>query len=80
VRVSESKHENTERLARQQAAERLTDVAYALMTGGPLMLGPGRQVKVPVAGEVVLKRVARSTGDRVELELELSWPTTEAHD
>jgi amphi-Trp domain-containing protein len=78
--LSESKHENSERLARQQAAELLTDVAYALMTGGPLILGPDRQVTVPVADEVLLKRVARSTGDRVQLELELSWPTPEARD
>jgi amphi-Trp domain-containing protein len=78
--LSESKHENSERLSRQQAAERLTDVAYALMTGDPLKLGPDRQVRVPIADEVVLKRESRSKGDRVELELELSWSTTEAHD
>ena len=78
--LSESKHENSERLSRQQAAERLTDIAYALMTGDRLKLGPDRQVTVPIANEVVLKRESRSHGDRVELELELSWSTTEAHD
>jgi amphi-Trp domain-containing protein len=78
--LSESKHENSERLSRQQAAERLTDVAYALMTGDPVKLGPDGQVTVPIADEVVLKRNSKASGDRVELELELSWSTTEAHD
>jgi hypothetical protein len=39
----------------KQAAERLTDVAYALMTGG-LTLNGERQVTVPIADEIVLKR------------------------
>ena len=70
-----STYENSERLSRQQAAERLTDVAYALTTGGELTLNGDRQVKVPIADEVVLKRIDSATGDRVELELELSWST-----
>ena len=70
-----STHENGERLSRQQAAERLTDVAYALTRGGELTLNGDRQVKVPIAEEVVLKRIDSATGDRVELELELSWST-----
>ncbi len=69
-----------ERLSRQQAAERLTDVAYALMTGGLVKLDGGRQITVPVADEVTLKRKAKTDDERVELELELSWSTTEAHD
>jgi amphi-Trp domain-containing protein len=78
--LSESKHEHSERLSPRQAAERLTDVAYALTTGDPLKLGPDRQITIPIADEVVLKRESRSDGDRVELELELSWSTTAAHD
>jgi amphi-Trp domain-containing protein len=78
--LSESKHENSERLSRQQAAERLTDVAYALMMGDPLELGPDRTATAPIADEVVLRRESRSKGDRVELELELSWSATKAHD
>jgi amphi-Trp domain-containing protein len=78
--LSESKNEHSERLSRRQAAERLTDVAYALTTGDPLKLGPDRQITVPIAEEVVLKRESRSDGDRVELELELSWSATAAHD
>jgi amphi-Trp domain-containing protein len=68
-----STQENSERLSRQEAAERLTDVAYALLTGGELRLNGDRQV--PIADEVVLKRNGKATGDRVELELELSWST-----
>ncbi len=64
-----------ERLSRQQAAERLTDVAYALMTGGELRLNGDRWFKVPIVDEVVLKRNGKANGDRVELELELSWST-----
>ena len=73
-----STHENSERLTRQHAAERLTDIAYALMTGGPLKLGPDVQVTGPVADEVMLKRVSKSDDDRVQLALELSWSTTQS--
>jgi amphi-Trp domain-containing protein len=73
--LNESKPENSERLSRQQAAEHLTDVAYALMTGGELRLNGDRQVTVPIAGEVVLKRNGSENGNRVTLELELSWST-----
>jgi amphi-Trp domain-containing protein len=62
-----------EHLSRQQAAESLTDIAYALTAGGRLKLDGGEEVTVPVADQVVLKRASRSEGDRVELELELSW-------
>ena len=73
--MNKSKQENGERLSRQQAAERLTDVAYALITGGQLRLDGDRQVTVPIADEVVLKRNGSADGDRVALELELSWST-----
>jgi hypothetical protein len=71
--LNESKQENGERLSRQQAAERLTDVAYALTIGGELELKGDR--KVPIADEVVLKRNGKADGDRVAVELELSWST-----
>ena len=73
--MNESKKENGERLSRQQAAERLTDVAYALLTGGQLRLDGDRHVTVPIVDEVVLKRNGKANGDRVELELGLSWST-----
>jgi amphi-Trp domain-containing protein len=66
------KHE--ERVSRQQAAERLADIAYALVAGGTLELRTkGEEVKVGVADEVLLKRESRTNGDRVEVEVELSW-------
>ena len=76
--MNESKQENSERLSRQQAAERLTDVAYALMTGGPLTLNGEREVTVPIADEIVLKRSETANGDRIQLELQLSWSTAKS--
>lgn len=74
-RMSDSKHRQEERLSRQQAAERLVDIAYALTAGGPLELGAdGPRISVPVADEIHLERALKSDGERVELELELSWP------
>ena len=66
-----------ERLSRQQAAERLIDIAYALTSGGPLeLIAAGRRITVPVDKELRLERWLRSNGDRIELELELSWSVT----
>jgi amphi-Trp domain-containing protein len=73
-----STHENGERLSRQQAAEHLTDVAYALMTGGELRLNGDGQVTVPIADEVMLKRSGTAYGDRIQLELQLSWSTAKS--
>jgi amphi-Trp domain-containing protein len=70
--VTEFKHE--ERVSRQQAAERLADIAYALTAGGTLELRTnGDQVRVPVASEVLVKRETRSNGDRVDVEIVLTW-------
>ena len=67
-----------ERLSRQQAAERLIDIAYALTAGGPLeLIVAGRRITVPVEKELRLERWLRSNGDRIELQLELSWSATE---
>jgi amphi-Trp domain-containing protein len=72
--MSDMKFKEAERVSRRQAAERLIDLAYALTAGGPLELSAGgRRVKVPVAGELRLKRELRSTGDQVEFELGLTW-------
>jgi amphi-Trp domain-containing protein len=76
--VNESKQGDGERLSRRQAAERLTDVAYALMIGGELKLDGDRQITAPIADEVVLKRNGSANGDRVALELELSWSTAKS--
>ena len=64
-----------ERLSRQRAAERLIDIAYALTAGGPLELSAGgRRITVPVGNELLVEHELKSTGERVTLELELSWP------
>jgi amphi-Trp domain-containing protein len=62
----------TNRLSRQQAAERLTDIAYALTTGGRLKLGD-EEVSIPAADHVALRYGTKSEVGRVELEIGLSW-------
>jgi amphi-Trp domain-containing protein len=63
-----------EHVSRQQAAERLVDIAYALTTGGTFDLRTEAEgVTVPVADEVVLRRESKSNGDRVEVEVRVSW-------
>ena len=58
----------------RQAAERLTDIAYALATGGPLELTVDHErLRVPLGDEVRIRRHLTSDGNRVELELLLSW-------
>ncbi len=70
--MTEFKHE--EQVSRQQAAERLADIAYALTAGGTLELRTnGEQVRVPVANEVLVKRETTSNGDRVDVEVVLTW-------
>ena len=76
--MSDCKYKDEERLSRRQAAERLVDIAYALTAGGPLELNAaGRRVTVPIANELRLGRELKSEGDRVELELELTWAIPE---
>ena len=63
-----------ETLSRQRAAEHLIDIAYALAAGGTLELRNGRrQVSVPVADEVLLKRESNARGGKVTVEVELTW-------
>jgi amphi-Trp domain-containing protein len=63
-----------ERLSPQEAAERLADLAYALTVGGTLELRAGsEEVRVPIAAEVRLKRESKADGDRVEVDVRLSW-------
>jgi amphi-Trp domain-containing protein len=58
----------------QQAAERLTDIAYALVAGGPLELTVDHErVTVPLGDEVRMQRDLKSDGDRHRLALKLSW-------
>ena len=65
------KHE--ERVSRRKAAERLADMAFSLTAGEALELrGDGERLSVRVADEVLLRRRAKTTGDHVSVELELS--------
>ena len=71
--MSDFNHKD-ELLSRQEAAERLIDIAYALTAGGPIELrAAGRRITVPVAKELRLERELKSKGDQVELGLQLSW-------
>ena len=77
--MSDFKHREEERLTRQQAAERLIDIAYALAAGGPLQLrAAGRRIEVPLANELVLERELKAKGDRIALEVDLSWSAPDA--
>ena len=63
-----------QRVSRHHAAERLVDIAYALVGGETLELRTeAAHVTVPVGDDVLIKRVSRSTGDRVDVEVKLSW-------
>ena len=65
--------EQVKELSRQQAAERLTDIAYAVTAGGRVGLDNGEELDLAVAGSVRLKREGRSRNGRIELGIELSW-------
>jgi amphi-Trp domain-containing protein len=72
-------YSDEERLSRQQAAERLTDIAYALTSGGPIEIRiDGHSVKLPIGEDLVLKRESGSNQGRTRLQLELSWSTATA--
>lgn len=74
-----SDFQQEERLSRHQAAERLIDIAYGLTAGQPLELSAGgRRITVPVGNELRMERQLRSAGERVTLELELSWSAAAA--
>jgi amphi-Trp domain-containing protein len=69
-------YSDEERLSRQEAAERLTDIAYGLTSGGPIELRiDGRSVKLPVGDDLVFKRDSTSNEGRTRLQIELSWST-----
>ena len=70
-----SEFERDDHVSRQQAAERLTDIAYALTAAGRLKLDCDQEISVPAVDQIVMKRAGRSNSDRVEIELTLSWST-----
>ena len=63
-----------ERVSRREAAEHLTDLAYALTVGGPLKMDDGG-VTGQVPNELVMKRESTENDGRVALHLVLSWST-----
>ena len=69
-------YSDEERLSRREAAERLTDIAYGLTSGGPIELRiEGHSLKLPVGDDLVLKRESTSNEGRTRLQVELSWST-----
>jgi amphi-Trp domain-containing protein len=77
--VTDFKRSDSERVSREQAAERLIDLAYALTAGGPFELTLARErVSVSPGDEVRLERGLKAGGDCVELELDLTWSTAAA--
>jgi amphi-Trp domain-containing protein len=70
-----------ERLSREQAAERIVDIAYALTAGANLELRTaGEHVNVPVADELVLERTSTTDGERVDVHIRLSWSAKRSPD
>jgi chaperone required for assembly of F1-ATPase len=70
--VSTTDLAHKQRVSRRQAAERLTDVAYALVSGSAVALRlDGRQVRAPDADELVLGWGTRSADAAFRLELEV---------
>jgi amphi-Trp domain-containing protein len=75
----ELEHKETEHVPRQAAAQRLTDIADALSTGGRFEFTlNGEQLSIPIGDGVRLKRELTLTDGHVELELELRWSTAHA--
>lgn len=69
-------HSDEGRVSRQEAAERLTDIAYGLTSAGPIEIRiDGHTVKLPVGDDLVFKRESGSNKGRTRLRLELSWST-----
>jgi amphi-Trp domain-containing protein len=79
--VTDFRYRVSKRVSRQQAAEQLMDIAYALAAGAPLEFRlDGQRVSIPLAEEMLLERESQSNGHRVELELELSWSSPNAEE
>jgi hypothetical protein len=75
--VTDFKH--TERISRLQAAERLTDVAYALVVRSPGTLQiDGQRVLVPDAEELLVQWDIGCADGRLRLRMEVRWPGTAA--
>jgi len=68
------KRTDRDRLSPRQAAERLTDLAYALAAGGPLeLIVDHERLSVPLGDVLRMRRDLSSDGERIDFELRLSW-------
>ena len=77
--MNDMRHMESEHVLRQRAAERLTDIAYALVTGGPIEFRiNGERLSVPIADGVRLKRDLKAEGGEVVLAIDLRWSTAHA--
>jgi hypothetical protein len=66
---------HSERISRRQAAERLTDAAYALVVRSPVTLQlDGERVRVPDAEELLVQWDVRYADGRLHLNIEVRWP------
>jgi hypothetical protein len=71
--VPDFKH--TERITRQQAAERLTDVAYALVVRAPVTLQlDGERIVVPDTEELLVRWGVSCADGRLQLQMDVRWP------
>ena len=63
-------------MSTRSAAEGLTDIAHALVAGETLQLTLGPEhLSVPLGDELRMQRDLTSNGDRVRLQLRLTWCT-----
>jgi hypothetical protein len=73
--VTNFKH--AERMSRRQVAERLTDVAYALVVRSPAALQiDGQRVRVPDAEELLVQWDVGFADGRLRLQMEVGRPGT----
>jgi hypothetical protein len=74
--VTDFKH--SEHMSRRQAAERLTDVAYALVVRSPVALQiDGQRVVVPDAEELLVQWDVGYADGGLQLEMVVRWPGSE---
>jgi hypothetical protein len=82
--MRDAKRTDGDSVSPRQAAERLTDLAYGLTAGGPLELTVNHERRsVPLGDELRLHRALTVDGERVHLDLRLSWsahPPRRRHD
>jgi hypothetical protein len=74
--VTDFKH--SERISRRQAAERLTDVAYALVVRSPGSLQiDGQRLVVPDAEELLVQWDVGYADGQLQLQMVVRWPDGE---